>query len=133
MADLTCVSTGRLRLAATLTTSALVFVLIYLAAWAEPEREDADGFVHCLEPTFAQFAFQGKWSDTIFWIALIASLATGLICYLVTWGTTAGVKDATVGMVAGVILITAITIWLAVGVASLVAHCFLVDFCLINL
>ena len=132
MADLTRVSTGRLRFAATLATSALVFVLIYLAVWAEPEREDADGFVICLEPTFTQFAFQGKWSNTVFRIALMASLGASMICYLVTWGITSGVEDATVGIVVGIMFLTGIITIIAVGAASLLVHCFLVDFVLIN-
>ena len=132
MADLTRVSTSRLRIAATLATFALVFVLIYVAVWAEPEREDADGFVVCLEPTFAQFAFQGKWSNTVFWIAFMASLGASMICYLVTWGITSGVKDATVRIAVGIVFLSGIITIEAVGAASLLVHCFLVDFVLIN-
>ncbi len=132
MADLTRVSVGRLRLAATLATSVLVFVLIYLAVWAEPEREDADGFVVCLEPRFTQFAYQGKWSNTVFWIALTASLVASMICYLATWGITSRVDDATVSIVVGIMFLSGIITIMAVGAASLTVHCFLVNFVLIN-
>ena len=132
MADLALVNTGRLRFAATLGTFALVFVLIYLAVWAEPEREDADGFVVCLEPTFAQFAFQGKWTNTVFWIALMASLGASMICYLVTLGMTSGVEDPTVRIVVGTMFLTGIITIIAVGTASLLVHCFLINFVLIN-
>ena len=132
MADLTRVSTSRLRIAATLATFALVFVLIYVAVWAEPEREDADGFVVCLEATFTQFAFQGKWSNKVFRIALMASLGASMICYLVTWGITSGVKDATVRIAVGIVFLSGIVTSIAVGAGSLLVHCFLVDFVLIN-
>jgi hypothetical protein len=132
MADLTRVSTGRLRVGATLAIFALVFVLIYLAVWAEPEREDADGFVVCLEPTFTQFAFQGKWSNKVFRIALMASLGASMICYLVTWGITSRVKDATVQIVVSTMFLTGIITIIAVGAASLLIHCVLVNWVLIN-
>src|SRR5437868_10683892 len=101
MADLTHVSTARLRFAATLVTFVLVFVHIYLAVWSEPEREDADGFVICLEPTFAQFAFQGQWTIKVFLVSLMASLGASMICYVVTWLITEYAEVATVQMVVG--------------------------------
>jgi len=110
----------------------LVFVLTYLAVWAEPERENADGFVTHLEPTFTEFAFQGKWSNTVFWIALMASLGASMICYLVTWGLTSCVEDTKLPVVAGTMLIAGIITIITVVVASLLIHCFLVDFVLIN-
>ena len=116
-----------------MATAALVFVLTYVAVWAEPEREDADGRVVCLEPTFSQFAFEGKWSNTVFRVAFVASLGASIISYLVIWGITSGVEDATVRIVVGTVFSTGIITIIAVGAASLLVHCFLVDFVLINL
>ena len=62
----------------------------------------------------------------------MASLAAGVICYLVTWRMTSGVEDVTVPMLVGTMFLTGIVTVIAVGAALLLIHCLLVDWVLIN-
>jgi hypothetical protein len=129
MADHGQVSIGRMRLVGTFATSSMVFGLIYLLVWAYPDREDGDEVtMRRIEPTFAEFACQGKFSCTVLLIALVSSFCASMTCYLVTWGAEDNLSG-TVRTVVSAGIITAV----AVGVALAVVHCFLVDFILINL
>jgi hypothetical protein len=104
-------------------TSPLVFALIYLITWTV-EHESGDDFVVQLEPTFLEFALLGKWSKSIFWVALGSSVCATMACH--------AVRCATAETVPFIICECAI-VACAVGVGTALTHCLIVDFVLINL